>query len=116
MIACRRFWLGIALALGMALAPVTAQPTGTASHPDAGRDSSAAIKPAIPPATQAPQDSLRKPVSGSRPDTLARPKSRGDSVIVVKHDFNHREQIITGSVIMTCLALILVAMNNYNPR
>jgi len=37
-------------------------------------------------------------------------------VIVAKHQFNHREQIITGSLIMTCLAVMLVAMNNYNPR
>ena len=27
-----------------------------------------------------------------------------------------REQIITGSVVMTCLALMMVVMNNYNPR
>jgi hypothetical protein len=45
-----------------------------------------------------------------------RPKSRTDSVIVVKHSFEHREQIITGSVIMTCLMLMMVSMNNYNPR
>ncbi len=43
-------------------------------------------------------------------------KSRADSVRVVKHEFNHRQQIITGSVIMSCLALIMVTMNNYNPR
>ena len=55
--------------------------------------------------------------SKSPADTLAKPsKSRSDSIIVVKHHFNHREQIITGSVIMTCLALMMVAMNNYNPR
>lgn len=55
--------------------------------------------------------------SATPSDTLAKtPKSRADSVIVPKHRFNHREQIITGSVIMTCLALMLVAMNNYNPR
>jgi hypothetical protein len=47
---------------------------------------------------------------------IVQPKSRSDTVIVVKHAFNHREQIITGSVIMSCLALMLVAMNNYNPR
>jgi hypothetical protein len=43
-------------------------------------------------------------------------KSRTDSLIVVKHSFEHREQIITGSVVMTCLMLMMVAMNNYNPR
>lgn len=66
--------------------------------------------------SQAPADTIR---ASGRPlaDTLAKPsKSRSDSVIVVKHHFNHREQIITGSVIMTCLALMMVAMNNYNPR
>ncbi len=47
------------------------------------------------------------------------PKSVVDSLKslkIVKHDFNHREQIITGSVIMACLAMIMVTMNNYNPR
>ena len=77
-----------------------------------------------PGAPQATQDTVRagaglhKDSLKSPQDTLAKalPKSRSDSVIVVKHHFNHREQIITGSVIMTCLALMMVAMNNYNPR
>lgn len=43
-------------------------------------------------------------------------KSRADTIKIVKHNFNHREQIITGSVVMLCLAMILVTMNNYNPR
>ena len=78
-------------------------------------------------ATRAPGDSTRPAAnapafdsvaaSKTPSDSLAKgPKSRSDSVIVVKHHFNHREQIITGSVIMTCLALMMVAMNNYNPR
>jgi hypothetical protein len=46
----------------------------------------------------------------------AKPKSRADSVLVPKHAFNHREQLITGSVVMSCLLVILLAMNNYNPR
>jgi len=50
------------------------------------------------------------------PDSLSLPKSRADTVLVVKHRFDHREQIITGSVVMTCLALMMVIMNNYNPR
>lgn len=49
-------------------------------------------------------------------DSLPKPKTRADSVTVPKHTFNHRQQIITGSVVMTCLALIMVLMNNYNPR
>ncbi len=41
---------------------------------------------------------------------------RADSVVIVKHHFNHREQIITGSVIMTCLVSMMAIMNNYNPK
>lgn len=71
-------------------------------------------------ASQAQQDSIRTtqpgPPGPSARDTSATAKSRADTVIVVKHQFNHREQIITGSIIMTCLALMMVTMNNYNPR
>jgi hypothetical protein len=118
MIPGQRIGLGIALALafGLALAPATAQPTGTVSHPEAKRDSAATAKPGSLTGSQTAQDSLGKPAIAAKPDSLVRPKSREDSVIVVKHGFNHQEQIITGSVIMTCLALIMVAMNNYNPR
>lgn len=42
--------------------------------------------------------------------------NRADTVLVVRHVFNHREQIIAGGVIMACLAGMLVIMNNYNPR
>ena len=41
---------------------------------------------------------------------------RTDTVSVEKHQFNHREQIITGGVIMACLMGMLAIMNNYNPR
>jgi hypothetical protein len=75
-----------------------------------------AAEPGTVPATQpvplpqSSQDSLGA-------DTLAvASKSRSDTVIIVKHGFDHREQIITGSVIMSCLMVMLVAMNNYNPR
>jgi hypothetical protein len=76
---------------------------------------------ASPSPSQAPQDtSLPKtagPGIGQGSDSLSSaPKSRTDSVIVVKHRFDHREQIITGSVVMTCLMLMMVTMNNYNPR
>jgi hypothetical protein len=74
-------------------------------------------------AVDSTRSAVRSPAIGltqaptAQSDSLAKaPKSRSDSVIVVKHHFNHREQIITGSVIMTCLALMMVAMNNYNPR
>ncbi len=61
-----------------------------------------------------------KPVSDSlktvAADSSKVPKSRADTVSVVKYRFNHREQIITGGVVMACLALMLTVMNNYNPR
>jgi hypothetical protein len=50
------------------------------------------------------------------PDSASRPIRRADTVLVVKHQFRHREQIIAGSSIMACLAGIMVIMNNYNPR
>ena len=65
--------------------------------------------------SQAFRDSARVP-AGTHKDTLPAPKSRSDSIIVVKHSFDHREQIITGSVVMACLMLMMVTMNNYNPR
>ena len=58
-------------------------------------------------------DSLKVPEQ-INPKTLKRPSK--DSVIVVKHSFKHKEQVIVGGVIMASLALILVAMNNYNPK
>ncbi len=48
--------------------------------------------------------------------TQVPPKARTDSLTIVKHGYQHRQQIITGSVVMACLALIMVTMNNYNPR
>lgn len=82
------------------------------------------------PAGSAPADSVptgKPPAQGAAADTGVKappsaqrsaepPKSRADTVLVVKHSFNHRQQIITGSVVMTCLALMMVVMNNYNPR
>jgi hypothetical protein len=34
----------------------------------------------------------------------------------IKRDYDHKEQIIVGSMIMTFFAILLVAMNNYNPK
>jgi hypothetical protein len=66
----------------------------------------------VPAASQLSQS----PDASADTSLANKPKSRTDSVIVVKHSFDHREQIITGSVVMTCLMLMMVAMNNYNPR
>ena len=49
-------------------------------------------------------------------DSIPAVKTRADTVLIAKHQFNHREQIITGSVIMACLIGMLAFMNNYNPR
>ena len=61
-------------------------------------------------------DTLSQANTGADTTSVQAAKSRSDSLIVVKHSFEHREQIITGSVIMTCMMLMMVAMNNYNPR
>ena len=50
------------------------------------------------------------------PADTTRSFSRADTTLIIKHQFNHRQQIITGSVIMACMAAIVVVMNNYNPQ
>lgn len=47
---------------------------------------------------------------------LATPKARADSVVLIRHQFNHKEQIIAGGVVMACLVAMMAVMNNYNPR
>ena len=34
----------------------------------------------------------------------------------IKRDYDHKRQVIVGSVIMFCVALAMVLMNNYNPK
>jgi hypothetical protein len=102
----------LALLLATAAAPV---PKAQGSLPLGATDSLRTPGTVSPPAGVTASSPGKASATAS--DTLAKtPKSRADSVIVPMHRFNHREQIITGSVIMTCLALMLVAMNNYNPR
>jgi hypothetical protein len=76
----------------------------------------AASAPATVPKTDTSKTAQAPLDSASAKNGPAVAKSRQDSVLIVKHSFNHRQQIITGSVIMSCLALIMVTMNNYNPR
>lgn len=33
----------------------------------------------------------------------------------VMREYDHREQVIVGSIVMFCVALAMVMMNNYNP-
>ena len=72
----------------------------------------AALPPsAVTPMPQAVPDSLRADSVAAR-----RGVSRADTTLIIKHHFNHRQQIITGSAIMAGLAMVMVVMNNYNPR
>jgi hypothetical protein len=78
----------------------------------AGLFSLLSAQPQLTPMPRALADSLRA-------DSLSAargPVSREDTTLIVKHNFNHRQQIITGSVIMACAAAIIVVMNNYNPQ
>lgn len=34
----------------------------------------------------------------------------------IKRDYDHKQQVIVGSVVMFCIALAMVLMNNYNPK
>lgn len=109
------------MAFAAILVLLFASPMRALSAPDAVSPSGPVVPTASPsngtPASDPSslgQDTLR--VSGSDSATSTTAKSRTDSLIVVKHSFEHREQIITGSVIMSCLILMMVAMNNYNPR
>lgn len=38
------------------------------------------------------------------------------AVAYVKREYDHKQQVIVGSVVMLCIALAMVGMNNYNPR
>jgi hypothetical protein len=34
----------------------------------------------------------------------------------IKREYDHKQQVVVGSVIMFCVALAMVLMNNYNPK
>ena len=112
--ALARSWVGSLLIATLAFLPVAlpGQPVPESSMPAASADTTHAGNPAQ---TKLDGGSAAK-LTPAPKDSLAGPKSRADTVLVVKHNFNHRQQIITGSVVMTCLALMMVVMNNYNPR
>lgn len=102
------------LALILPAFPVSGQPTG--SGPTGQPAAPAAASPAVAADSAAAARKAEAVPTPTTQDTLGRPKSRADTVLVVQHSFNHRQQIITGSVVMSCLAMMLVIMNNYNPR
>ena len=34
----------------------------------------------------------------------------------IKREYNHKQQVVVGGVVMFCVALAMVLMNNYNPK
>lgn len=34
----------------------------------------------------------------------------------IKREYDHKQQVIVGSVVMLCVAIAMVLMNNYNPK
>lgn len=34
----------------------------------------------------------------------------------IKRDYDHKQQVVVGSVVMLCVAVAMVLMNNYNPK
>ena len=34
----------------------------------------------------------------------------------IKRDYDHKQQVVVGSVIMLCVAAAMILMNNYNPK
>lgn len=112
--ALSRSWSGTVLFLLLAMGPMAlpGQPAPATTAPTPSLDTARAGMTTAPPQ---PGPRASDGTQAAK-DTLAAPKSRADTVLVVKHSFNHRQQIITGSVVMTCLALMMVIMNNYNPR
>ena len=43
-------------------------------------------------------------------------ETKKDPPKYIQRDFDHKEQVVVGSAMMACLALIMVTMNNYNPK
>jgi len=49
------------------------------------------------------------PEDSTAADTAAGPK-------LTIRNYDHKQQVIVGGVVMLCIGLVLVANNNYNPR
>lgn len=55
------------------------------------------------------KDSLKK-------DSVTLQQMNDENPSYIKREYDHKQQVIVGSVIMLCVALAMVFMNNYNPR
>lgn len=49
-------------------------------------------------------------------DTVTLQQLNEENPSYIKREYNHKQQVIVGSVVMLCVALAMVFMNNYNPR
>lgn len=65
------------------------------------------------PGESAPIDTVQSPGLQDIGDTVP-----GDTLQTTHRirQYNHRQQVVVGSVVMLCIGLAMVAMNNYNPR
>lgn len=58
---------------------------------------------------------------GIDPDSLKGPtkptlqQMNDENPQYVKRDYDHRQQVIVGGVVMLCVIVAMVLMNNYNP-
>jgi hypothetical protein len=89
----RPAWMGFILALLLILSLVHGEPQPLQTSAAPPKDSILVAKDSLPVA-----------------------RTRADSVVLVRHHFNHKEQIIAGGVVMACLVAMMAIMNNYNPR
>jgi len=49
-------------------------------------------------------------------DTVTLQQRNEENPSYIKREYDHKEQVIVGSLVMLCVALAMVFMNNYNPR
>lgn len=63
------------------------------------------------------QDPLSTVPTDTTQQQLADTSSLQDlKVSYTERNYNHKQQVVVGGVVMLCIALALVAMNNYNPK
>ena len=61
-----------------------------------------------------PTDSLA--VENSYNDNLTPQQRFEDDPKHNVHEYNYKQQVIVGGVVMFCVALAMIANNNYNPK
>ena len=65
-------------------------------------------------------DEQKEKVYGVDSSTLAKGPTlqelNEENPTYVKREYDHKQQVVVGSVVMFCVALAMVLMNNYNPK